>query len=99
MPNAETNEVECYVIAEGGGSVTIRGELVRNVSEDDVVGERGVLEDRARTAMVTATTHVNAWAISRERLLALLERSPTAKRAMLDYTEQRYGAESCQSSQ
>ena len=59
--------------------------------ENDVVGERGPLEDRARSANVVATSHVNTWAISRERLLALVEKSPTAREGMLAYVRERYG--------
>jgi CRP-like cAMP-binding protein len=80
------------VISEGEATVTIGERLVRSVGEDDVVGERGLIEGRARTATVAATTHVNTWAISRERLLALLERSPGAKTGMLEYVRRRYGS-------
>ena len=89
----EGNEsLECYVIAEGETTVTISGRVVRMMAEDDVVGERGLLESRPRSATVTAATHVNTWAISRERLSALVGRSAAVKAAMHDYVERRYVA-------
>ncbi len=76
--------LECYVIAEGEAAVTIGGRPVRTVGEDRVVGERGPLEGRTRTATVTATTHMATYAISRERLLALISRSPRAAEGMYE---------------
>jgi cytochrome P450 len=81
--------LECYVIAEGEATVAIGGRLVATVGENRVVGERGPLEGRARTATVTASTHMTTWAISRERLLALVAHSQGAADGM--YQElQRY---------
>jgi hypothetical protein len=37
-----------------------------------------------------ATTHENGWAISAQRLLTLLERSPAAEQAMLEHVRQRF---------
>jgi cytochrome P450 len=82
--------LECYVIQEGEADVTIRGEQVRAVGENDVVGERGVLEASARSATVTASTHMLTWAISRERLLALVEKNPDARTRMNAYMQERY---------
>jgi CRP-like cAMP-binding protein len=82
--------LECYVISEGEAQVTIGGELVRTVREYDVVGERGLLEKRARTATVTADSEMISYAISRERLAAVLDKNPKLAEAMLAYTRERY---------
>ena len=82
--------LECYVISEGEASVAIEGREIRMLGENDVVGERGPLEDRSRSATVTATTHMNTYAISRERLLALVQKSPKAAEGMYAYVERRY---------
>jgi cytochrome P450 len=82
--------LDCYVVAEGEAEVSIAGRFVRHVRERDAVGERGPLEDKARSATVTATSHMVTYAISRERLLALAARSPTAREGMLAYIRDRY---------
>jgi CRP-like cAMP-binding protein len=82
--------LECYVIAEGEATVTIGGRQVATVGESRVVGERGPLEGRTRTATVTATQRMATWAISRERLLALVKRSPAAADGMYEEIFHRY---------
>jgi len=82
--------LECYVVAEGEATVTIGGRTVARVGENRVVGERGPLEGRARTATVTAATRLTAYAISRERLLALVARSPVAAEGMYEELRRRY---------
>ncbi len=74
---------ECYVIAEGQAVVTIGRKGMRSVGVDDVVGERGVLLDTVRSATVTAVTHMITYAISRERLRALVVANPAAREWML----------------
>jgi cytochrome P450 len=82
--------LECYVIAEGEATVTIGGRTVSTVGENRVVGERGPLQGRARTATVTATTHMTTWAISRERLLGLAAHSAAAADGMYQEIHRRY---------
>ncbi|HXJ34500.1 MAG TPA: cytochrome P450 [Candidatus Eisenbacteria bacterium] len=82
--------LECYVIAEGEGTVSIGGRVVATVGENRVVGERGPLEGRARTATVTARTRMTTWAISRERLLALVAHSRAAADLMYEELHRRY---------
>jgi cytochrome P450 len=81
---------ECYLIEEGQAVVTIGRKGVRTVGEDDVVGERGVLLDTVRSATVTATTHMITYAISRERLRALVAGNAAAREWMLEETHRRY---------
>jgi cytochrome P450 len=82
--------LECYVVAEGEASVSIGGRTITTVGENRVVGERGPLEGRSRTATVTATTHMTTWAISRERLLSLVAQNPAAAEGMYDDIRRRY---------
>lgn len=82
--------LECYVIAEGAAVVTIGRTGMGTVGEDHVVGERGVLLDTVRAATVTATTHMITWAISRERLRAIVSGNPAARDWMLAEMERRY---------
>ena len=82
--------LECYVIAEGEAEVTIDGKVVRRVETNDIVGERGPLEGHARSATVRATTHMNTFAISRQRLVDLAESSPSAREGMFAYMKDRY---------
>jgi cytochrome P450 len=81
---------ECYVIEEGQAVVTVGRKGVATVGEHDVVGERGVLLDTVRSATVTAMTHMITYAISRERLRALVEGNPAAREWMLDEMRRRY---------
>jgi cytochrome P450 len=82
--------LECYVIQEGEAEVKVDDGVVRR-GENDVIGERGILEDSTRCATVTAAGHMLTWAISRERLLALVQRSPGARSHMLSFMQSRYG--------
>jgi hypothetical protein len=82
--------LECYVVAEGKATVTIGGRTVSTVGENRVVGERGPLEGRVRTATVTAATHMTTWAISRDRLLGLAKRSTAAADGMYEDIHRRY---------
>ncbi len=81
---------ECYIIEEGHATVTIGRRGVATVGEHDVVGERGVLLDTVRAATVTAMTHMITYAISRERLRALVAGNAAARQWMLDEMRRRY---------
>jgi cytochrome P450 len=81
---------ECYIIEEGQAVVTIGRKGVATVGEHDVVGERGVLLDTVRSATVTAMTHMITYAISRERLRALVENNRAARQWMLEEMRRRY---------
>jgi cytochrome P450 len=81
---------DLYVIAAGEADVVIGGEVVGDVGADDVVGERGVVLDERRAATVTATSHMITYAISRELLQQVLDRSPDVLAAMQDDVRRRY---------
>jgi len=81
---------ECYIIEEGQAVVTVARRGVAKVGEHDVIGERGVLLDTVRSATVTAVTHMITYAISRERLRALVAGNVTAREWMLAELRRRY---------
>ncbi|MBI3785313.1 MAG: cytochrome P450 [Deltaproteobacteria bacterium] len=81
---------ECYIIEEGQAVVTVGRKGVATVGEHDVVGERGVLLDTVRAATVTAMTHMITYAISRERLRALVADNRAAREWMLEEMHRRY---------
>jgi cytochrome P450 len=83
--------LECYVIALGAVAVTVGGQAVATLGADDVVGERGPVIGAPRSATVVAVTDLYTYAISRDRLLGLLE-SPAARAGMEAAMEKRYGA-------
>lgn len=89
--NEGAESPDCYVIAAGEADVHIDGAYVRTVGADDVVGERGLVLDALRSATVTATSHMIAYAVSRELLQRVLDASPDVAAAMHAQVNQRYG--------
>lgn len=87
---AGTESLECYVVAEGRASVRVGGKEIATVGPDDVVGERGPVLGAPRSADVVATTHVNTFAISRDRLQQLMDRSPQARAGIESAMAARY---------
>lgn len=81
---------ECYIVEEGHAVVTVGRKGVGTVNEDDVVGERGILLDTVRSATVTAMSHMITYAISRERLSALVAGNAAARDWMLQEIRRRY---------
>jgi cytochrome P450 len=82
---------EAYVVIEGSATVDVDGEVVATVSMDQIVGERGPVEGRARAATVTAGTHLLAYAVARDRLAEVMEANPAAAAHMRGLTAALYG--------
>jgi cytochrome P450 len=82
---------DCHVVVEGEAAVTVDGEAVGIVRADEVVGERAPIERRPRSATVTATTHMLAYSISRERLDELMLSNPLVAAHMRTVLLERYG--------
>jgi CRP-like cAMP-binding protein len=82
--------VECFLITEGEASVTIGGRLVATVGEQRVIGERGPLESRPRTATVRAASPMSTYVIARDSLIELVRRNPDAARWMMSEIRRRY---------
>lgn len=85
-----TESNECYVIDDGRAVVTIGRKGMGTMQEGDVVGERGVILDKARAATVTATSHMLTYAISRERLCQVVETNAKAHEWMREEMQRRY---------
>jgi CRP-like cAMP-binding protein len=81
---------DCYVVVDGEATASIQGAEVGAVHCNDVVGERGPIEDRPRSATVTATTRLLAYAVSRDRLESLLNTNPNAAAHMRSFLRARY---------
>jgi cytochrome P450 len=81
---------DLYVIAAGEAEVVMGGRPIATAGADDVVGERGLLLGTTRAATVTATSHLVAYAISRERLGEVLDSSPGLTEAMIAFVRARY---------
>jgi NAD(P)-dependent dehydrogenase (short-subunit alcohol dehydrogenase family) len=82
---------DCYAIVEGDAAVSVDGTDVGRVAAGDVVGERGPIEERPRSATVIATSHVLAYAISCERLRRLLDSNADVASHMRQLVGARYG--------
>jgi hypothetical protein len=85
---------DCYVVVEGEAAVTIQGRPVGMVRPNEVVGERGPIEDAPRAATVTATSRVLAYAISRDRLAEVLSTNAKAATHMRRLVRARYAPDS-----
>jgi short-subunit dehydrogenase len=83
---------DCYVVVEGELTVSIQGRDVGVVRASEVVGERGPIEGRPRSATVTAATNVLVYAISRARLSALIMGNAEAAAHMRRVVKARYAA-------
>lgn len=84
------DSTECYVIADGEAIVKIGDQIVSLAQRDEVIGEKGPLEQSPRAATVSALTHTITYAISREHLLQLVRESPAAAAAMRAELSRRY---------
>jgi cytochrome P450 len=82
---------DCYIIVEGEARVVIGGSEVAIVTADDVVGEKGPIEDRPRAAAVTAISQMITFAISRDRLHQVMAANPGAAEQMRRALAARYG--------
>jgi len=81
---------EAYMVEVGQAVVTIAGKGVGKIDEGDVVGERGVVLDTVRSATVTAASHMITYAVSRDRLRALVEGNPEVRDWMIEDMRRRY---------
>jgi hypothetical protein len=81
---------EAYLVEVGQAVVTIGRKGVATVGQGDVVGERGPLLGVARAATVTAISHMITYAISRQRLRALVQQNAAARDWMLAEMRRRY---------
>ena len=67
---------EFFVIVDGEAAVTKDGADVRTLGPGDFFGEISLLEDRPRTATVTAKTPLRFFVLTRQNFRALLKKQP-----------------------
>jgi CRP/FNR family cyclic AMP-dependent transcriptional regulator len=80
---------EFFVIVEGEVSVTKGGAEVRRLSAGDFFGEIALVEDRPRTATVTATTPLRFFVLTRPSFRSLLDHQPDLEHKVRSALEER----------
>jgi CRP/FNR family transcriptional regulator, cyclic AMP receptor protein len=88
---------EFFVIIDGEASVTKDGADVRTLGPGDFFGEISLLEDRPRTATVTAKTPLRFFVLTRQNFRRLLERQPELEDKVVSALEERLRATSGES--
>lgn len=71
---------ELFAIADGSVAVVADGDHVATLTDGDVVGELGVVDDRPRNADVVALTDVVAFVVDARALRSLRRRVPSVAR-------------------
>ena len=84
---------EFFVIVEGEVSVTKGGTEVRRLSAGDFFGEIALIEDRPRTATVTATTPLRFFVLTRPSFRNLLDHQPELEQKVRGALEERLRAD------
>jgi CRP/FNR family cyclic AMP-dependent transcriptional regulator len=80
---------EFFVIVDGEVAVTKDGSEVRTMGEGDFFGEISLLEDRPRTATVTAKTPLRFFVLTRQNFRALLSKQPELEEKVTSALEER----------
>ena len=80
---------EFFVIVDGEVAVTKDGSEIRSLGEGDFFGEISLLEDRPRTATVTAKTPLRFFVLTRQNFRALLDKQPEIDEKVTTALEER----------
>ena len=80
---------EFFVIVDGEVAVTKDGSEIRSLGEGDFFGEISLLEDRPRTATVTAKTPLRFFVLTRQNFRALLDKQPELEEKVTTALEER----------
>jgi CRP/FNR family transcriptional regulator, cyclic AMP receptor protein len=80
---------EFFVIVDGEVAVTKDGADVRSMGPGDFFGEISLLEDRPRTATVTAKTPLRFFVLTRQNFRALLGKQPELEEKVTGALEER----------
>ena len=80
---------EFFVIVDGEVTVTKNGADVRSMGPGDFFGEISLLEDRPRTATVTAKTPLRFFVLTRQNFRALLDKQPEIEEKVTSALEER----------
>jgi CRP-like cAMP-binding protein len=80
---------EFFVIVDGEVAVTKDGADVRSMGPGDFFGEISLLEDRPRTATVTAKTPLRFFVLTRQNFRTLLGKQPELEEKVTGALEER----------
>jgi CRP/FNR family cyclic AMP-dependent transcriptional regulator len=83
---------EFFVIIDGEAAVTKDGNEVRTLGSGDFFGEIALLEDRPRTATVTAKTPLRFFVLTRQNFRSLLDKQPELADKVMSALEERVRA-------
>jgi CRP/FNR family cyclic AMP-dependent transcriptional regulator len=83
---------EFFVIVEGDVSVTKDGQEIRTLGPGDFFGEIALIEDRPRTATVTAKTPLRFFVLTRQNFRSLLQQQPELEDKVMRALEERVRA-------
>jgi CRP/FNR family cyclic AMP-dependent transcriptional regulator len=83
---------EFFVIVEGRVAVSKDGEEIRTLGPGDFFGEIALLEDRPRTATVTAQSPLRFFVLTRQSFRSLLAHQPELEQKVNAALQERLGA-------
>lgn len=83
---------EFFVIVEGEVAVTKQGDELRRLGPGDFFGEIALLEDRPRTATVTAETPLRFFVLTRQSFRSLLAHQPELEQKVKSALQERLGS-------
>lgn len=83
---------EFFVIIEGEVSVAKDGKEIRTLGPNDFFGEIALIEDRPRTATVTAKTPLRFFVLTRQNFRSLLQQQPELEEKVTQALEERIRA-------
>ena len=74
---------ECFVIADGQATATLRGRRSASLGPGDVVGEMSLLDQGPRSATVTARTDMHLLVLTSRNFSSLINRFPVVARRIM----------------
>jgi CRP-like cAMP-binding protein len=74
---------ECFVIAEGNATATVRGRRAAPLGPGDVVGEMSLLDQGPRSATVTARSDMHLLVLASRSFSALIDEFPLVARRIM----------------
>jgi CRP-like cAMP-binding protein len=80
---------EFFVLIEGSADVHRNGKKINTMRDGDFFGEIALLQDRPRTATVTATTPVRALVLTDRAFRTLMRRMPSIQPKVLEALAER----------
>jgi len=74
---------ECFVIADGRAKATMRGSGSASLGPGDVVGEMSLLDQKPRSATVTASTDMHLLVLDSRSFSSLIDEVPLVARRIM----------------